>query len=1061
MIHPRFSRPLRLALVFASIATAGFARADEPKSERVYLSGHGPEDAVSWDFTVTGGRRAGEKATIPVPSNWELHGFGTYDYGQVPYPKSDEHGLYRVKFNVPDAWKDRRVRLVFEGVMTEAAVKVNGKSAGSPHIGGFYRFSYDVTSMVKFDPGAANLLEVDVAKVASDAASERAERAGDYWVFGGIFRPVWIESDPARAIEHVAIDARADGSFAAQVTLHTMPEGKRPDGPSLKPERIEAEILDASGRAVGKTFGATIPAGGTGRLQLSTRIDSPLLWSSETPRLYTLKLTRLLGDETVHTMTQRFGFRTFEVRDGEGLYLNGQRILLKGVNRHSFRPDTGRTLSRQDCYDDARLIRSMNMNAVRMSHYPPDEAFLEACDELGLYVLDELSGWQAAHGTEIGRRLVRAMVERDVNHPSILFWDNGNEGGFNRELDGDFALYDPQQRRVLHPWDPFGGIDTRHYTRYDDHVRRLRGPNLVMPTEMLHGLYDGGAGAGLADYWQAITRSPVGAGAFIWVFADEGIVRTDQGGRVDVFGTYAPDGIVGPRHEKEGSYYAVRDIWSPVQIARPVLDDKFDGTLAVTNHYDFTPLSDCRFQWQLVRFPAAAGAGTTPEILAQGRAQAPATAPRSSGQLPLDLPKNWREADALVLAAYGPDQQEIWKWTWPVAAAPSPAISRTNGNSGSSPAVTTTAREIQLTAGNVIARFDAATGLLRSLQRDGKVSALTNGPRVAFARPESAGPVQWFSFATEDAAAGIHRLAAPQLANRLEIDLDYAKTTTYAGFKLELSSDGQSWKDIYHGVRRVGDGNSYVFPPQPVLAVRITHLHRADGSPIAVKNVRLGGAPARFEHSATARVTSGSGADPKTGETVAWIETQGASGLPVFRWTMNRDGTVRLDYRYRLEGEFLYHGITFDLPEEKMQSIRWLGEGPYRVWQNRLRGTSLGVHETAYNNIQPGESWNYPEFQGMFAGLRWARLATAAGPLNIASASPDVYLRVGTPLNSHPFTTVEFPAGDVSFLHAIPAIGSKFSAPDKSGPAGLPAKAEGEYRGSLTFSLGDPPAETR
>jgi len=141
------------------------------------------------------------------------------------------------------------------------------------------------------------------------------------------------------------------------------------------------------------------------------------------------------------------------VRPGKGLYLNGQRILLKGVDRHSFRPETGRSLDREDNYADARLVKSMNMNAVRMSHYPPDPAFLEAADQLGIYVLDELSGWHHAHDTDVGRRLVREMVERDVNHPSILFWDNGNEGGWNRELDGEFA----------HSADAWGNAHTVQY----------------------------------------------------------------------------------------------------------------------------------------------------------------------------------------------------------------------------------------------------------------------------------------------------------------------------------------------------------------------------------------------------------------------------------------------------------------------------------------------------------------------------------------------------------------------------------------------------------------------
>ncbi|HEY4245992.1 MAG TPA: glycoside hydrolase family 2 TIM barrel-domain containing protein [Lacunisphaera sp.] len=1038
---------VRFCLIFLRVAT--LLCAADPTTERQYLSGHGPEDAVAWDFTVTAGRRAGEKTTIPVPSNWEQHGFGSYNYGQGSLtPKSAEHGLYRLQFAVPESWKGRRVRLVFEGVMTDTTVTVNGHSAGPMHTGGFYRFHYDITSLIKFSATAENLLEVDVAKVSANVDTEAAERGGDFWVFGGIFRPVWLEAAPVQAIEHTAIDARADGTFAADVTLAFVSNANR----------LDAQILDADGKPAGQPFSVRVPAGGAGRVRIATKIDSPKPWTSETPHLYSVRLTLRHDDEALHTTTTRFGFRTFEVRAGQGLFLNGQRILLKGVDRHSFRPDTARTLSRQDCYDDASLIKEMNMNAVRMSHYPPDEAFLEACDELGLYVLDELSGWQHAHDTTIGRLLVRAMVERDVNHPSILFWDDGNEGGFNRELDGEFALYDPQNRHVLHPWALHDDVDTKHYPTYADLTQRLSGKNLVMPTEFRHGLYDGGAGAGLEDYWKAISESPVGAGGFIWVFADEGIARTDEGGRIDVFSTYAPDGIVGPRHEKEGSFFTVRDLWCPVQIAPPALDDKFDGTLSVTNRYDFIPLQDCRFEWSMVLFPGPTEKQLTPKILSHGHADSPAIGAHSTGKLSLNLPANWRDADALSLAAFGPDQKELWTWTWPIAA-PASRLSVVKHNGATtrlSPTVSSRSGAIKLTAGDVSAEFDAATGSLRSLRRGDKIAALTNGPRLAFARPASEGQIKWLPFGSEDQSNGIYRLSTPQLASTLEIELAYDKTIAYAGFKLELSPDGQSWKTIYDGTRRAGDGTGYNFPPQNVLAVRITHLLDYVGKPIAVKTIRLGYAPTRFPGIASGgTVKTGSGPDPKTGEAIAWLESEGAEGLNHFRWTLHASGSLQLDYDYALEGDFLYHGITFDHPEDKMKSLRWLGEGPYRVWQNRLRGTWLGVHEIARNDIQPGTAWNYPEFQGIFGGLRWARLDTEVGPLTVASATPDVYLRIGTPRISHQNTTVDFPSGDISFLHAIPAMGSKFILPDKTGPSSQPAKAQGKYVGSLTFSFGD------
>jgi hypothetical protein len=1035
---PRCAALVCLAALLPALPAA------EPVTERQYLSGRGPADAVPWDFTVTAGRRAGEKTTIPVPSHWEIQGFGSYDYGQVAEKKGNEHGLYRTSFKVPASWSGRRVRLVFDGVMTDTAVKVNDRPAGPIHQGGFTQFRYDITPLVKFD--GENVLEVDVSKVSANAATEKAERGGDYWVFGGIYRSVYLESVPAHSIDHVAVDARADGTFTADVTLGALRDRVRPEGPALVPETIEAQIFDADLKPVGETFSAKIPAGGTGRLRLATKAVNPRLWNAETPHLYTVKISRKRGGEIIHTTTTRFGFRTFEIREGDGLYVNGQRVLLKGVNRHSFRPETGRSLNREDCYADVRLLRAMNMNAVRMSHYPPDEAFLEACDELGLYVLDELSGWQAFHDTAVGRLLVRELVERDVNHPSIIIWDNGNEGGWNRDLDGEFALYDPQKRPVIHPWDPFGGIDTKHYTGYADHVRRLQGPNLVMPTEILHALYDGGAGAGLHDYWQAIEDSPFGAGAFIWDLADEAIVRSDRGGALDPFSTFAPDGIVGPRFEKEGSYYTVRQVWSPVQIDAPVLDEKFDGTLTLRNRYDFTSLAACTVEWSLARFTGKN------ETLATGSSVGPGIAPHASGALKLALPASWREADALVVTVKDPRGEALWTWTWATPALAQRTAALTNPGQASPLKIEKSAERISLSAGAVLAAFDAKTGLLVSLRCGVKTYAFTNGPRLAYARPVAAAPVAWLPWRDNTPAAETTRfLATPQTVSVLEVEIETPRGTPYTAYQIELSPDGRTWKTIYDASRRPGDGGRYDYPPQRVAAVRLSKLTHLDGSPAQLKSVKIGHAPGRFPDESAGIVTITTGTDANR----AWLESRG--GQTSFKWSLGSDGKLRLDYEYALEGSFNYHGITFDHDEEAMKSLRWLGEGPYRVWQNRLHGTWLGVHENERHVLQPGESFRYPEFEGFFAGIRWARLATTAGPLTIVSSDPATFLRVGTSRLSHPNTTVDFPAGDLSFLHAIPGMGSKFKTPEVSGPGAAAAKATGTYKGTLVFIPGEIP----
>jgi hypothetical protein len=630
-------------------------------------------------------------------------------------------------------------------------------------------------------------------------------------------------------------------------------------------------------------------------------------------------------------------------------------------------------------------------------------------------------------------------------------------GGWNRELDGEFALYDPQNRRVLHPSELINGMETGHYPAFDLLERRLRGPNLVMPTEMIHGIYDGGAGAGLEDYWNAISNSPFGAGGFIWVFADEGLVRTDQNGRIDVFSTFAPDGILGPHHEKEGSYYTVRDLYSPVQISPPVLNDQFAGNLAVQNRYDFTSLDQCRFTWKLLRYRAPAEKVTEPLVLSQGSAPAPALAPHSSGQLALALPANWREADALSVAVAGPDGEELWNWVWAAPGLTAQAAPP-EGPRAPAPRVEKAAGEVRLRAGEAVAVFDSATGMLREVRGGGENLALA-GPKLAFERPPAANDVQWL--ALPDAAGKTAdplplRLETPQLANQVEVTLDYPRDISWAGFRLEISPDGQTWKTVYDSTRRSGDGRLYAFPPQRLAAVRLSHLRRSDGQAVTVRTVRVGYSAGRFPApaNAAAAVTSGAGKDPQTGKPAAWVESAGGGGLTHFRWTLLADGALRLDYDYALDGEYQYYGISFDYPEEKLRTMRWLGQGPYRVWQNRLRGGWLGVHEVARNEIQPGESWEYPESQGYFAGVRWARLEGAGGLLSIASAQPEIYLRVGTPRVSLMNTSPDFPAGDLSFLHAIPGIGSKFMGPERTGPLSQWSKAAGVHKGSLLFRLG-------
>lgn len=477
-----------ILLIFTAFLATTARGASPIETSRHYLSGTDKDSDVRWDFMCTSGRNSGKWTKIKVPSCWETQGFGTYYYGWEEPENSTETGHYRHRFRAAKEWRGKSVSIVFEGSMTDTEVRINGKKAGATHEGGFYRFSYDISGLL--DYGKTNTLEVSVKKCPANPSVYRAERQTDFWLFGGIYRPVYIEVKPTAHIESIAVDARADGTLSVRPYVNGCDDGQ-----------VSVYVESIDGKRISDT--ATGPADST----ISLRVPSASPWSHESPTLYRVVAELGKDGRTLHRVSEKTGFRTIEYRECDGFYLNGQRIIFKGVNRHCFWPESGRTLSRRISLDDALLIKEMNMNAVRMSHYPPDKEFLEICDSVGLLVIDELCGWQKKYDTPTARRLARAVVERDRNHPSVIMWANGNEGGWNTDADGDYAVYDLQKRPVIHPWERFSGTDTKHYPDYNYVVNSSTYDyDIYFPTEFMHGNFDGGAAASLSDFWEAMMK---------------------------------------------------------------------------------------------------------------------------------------------------------------------------------------------------------------------------------------------------------------------------------------------------------------------------------------------------------------------------------------------------------------------------------------------------------------------------------------------------------------------------------------------------------------------------
>ncbi|MCR8630571.1 glycoside hydrolase family 2 TIM barrel-domain containing protein [Paenibacillus radicis (ex Xue et al. 2023)] len=711
--------------VFPAIAPEKAQAAIEPapvETQVQYLSGTDKDHTVNWDFFVTNGSKSGSWTTIPVPSMWEMQGFGNLGYG---FSTSSEQGLYKRNFNVPASWQGQRVNLVFEGSMTDTDVKINGQSTGAVHQGAFYRFKYDVTDKLVY--GQSNLLEATVSKTSANGSVNRAERQSDFWIFGGIYRPVYLEVTPVQAIGRTAINAKADGSFAVDVYVDNITDA----------DKVVAQIQTLDGQNVGAPFTASVGPGITSR-RLKTTVANPKLWSAETPNLYKVVVSLQKQGVDIHKTTERFGFRTVEVKQGDGIYVNGVKVIFKGANRAAFWPDSGRTLTPEIDRGDIMLMKEMNMNAVRSSHYPPDKSFLELCDELGMYVIDELTGWQKSYDTTVGTKLVNEMIPRDVNHPSIIFWANGNEGGWNTDLDPMFKSLDPQQRPVLHPWTLNDNIDTDHYENYQSTKEKIEvKPNIFMPTEYLHAMYDGGGGAGLNDYWKLMgdASKPKAAGGFIWALLDEGVKKAD--GTIDTAGNAAPDGIVGPYREKEGSYFTIKDIFSPVQLTDSDNLEKsfpagFTGAISLANSYQFKNLNQLKFTWKLLNFnnPSNSELGYT--VGESGEAAGPNVAPGAKGLMQLSLPGTWKNNDALTVTVQDETGITITSWTWMIKKAFDFRSRLVDASKGSGTATALEgSSQIVVAAGATVLKFDKATGKLADVRQDGKSVSFNNGPVLA------------------------------------------------------------------------------------------------------------------------------------------------------------------------------------------------------------------------------------------------------------------------------------------------------------------------------------------
>lgn len=592
---------------------------------------------------------------LPVPSNWQLHGYGKPVYTNVTYPfqcappsvmeEPPSHftsfadrnpvGSYRRTFRIPDGWEGRRIHLHFEGVSSFFYLWLNGtylgfsKDSRTPAV-------FDLTPHLRADE---NLIAVEVYQY-SDASYLEDQ---DFWRLSGIYRAVYLEAHAPGGIRDFQVSADLDpsltqGTLRASVTLRTPTETRE------KAAFLEATLHDADHRVVASAQVGISDLQSAAPLTLALELPSPRLWNAETPYLYTVGLVVKTQDGRVLDVTScRTGFRRIEISQGVFL-LNNKAIKLKGVNRHEHTFRDGHAISRESMIEDIRLMKQANINHVRTAHYPNHPEWYRLCDEFGIYLMDEANieshgcgyeeaslshfpSWRAAHVD----RCVN-MVHRDKNHPCILFWSLGNESG-----PGENFHHAAQAIRAIDPSRPlhyeranrFADIDSLMYPEVAWVQNEAASPRNRPFYLCEYGHSLGNAVGNLQDYWQAITSSPHLLGGCIWEWMDHGLPCRDADG-TEFFayggdfgdapndGIFISDGLLFADRSPKPAYWELKKIHQPFSFA---WSPTKPHTVIIRNHFDFSSLAGLSLSWELSREGVPVQQGTLPPLdLAPGDA---------------------------------------------------------------------------------------------------------------------------------------------------------------------------------------------------------------------------------------------------------------------------------------------------------------------------------------------------------------------------------------------------------------------------------------------------------
>lgn len=588
-----------------------------------------------------------EWGDMPVPGNWEFNGYGIPIYTNItyPFPKNppfvNDHdnpvGSYKRSFNLPDAWDGRRIFVHFEGGTTAMYVWVNGQEVGytenakSPA-------EFDITPYVR---KGMNSIACQVYKYGDGSYLEDQ----DMWRLGGINRSVYLYStDQTRIFDFFAKpdldDHYKNGLFSIDIELKNYTTEN-------KKQFIEVALVDKNGKQVfSKTQKADIPGEGTQMVTLSGTVSAPAKWTAETPNLYTLLLTlKEEKNKVVEVTSHRIGFRKIEIKDGQ-LLVNGKKVFFKGVNLHEFNFETGQVVTKAVMMRNLQLMKELNINAVRTSHYPQPVLWYKLCDEYGIYLVDEANleshgmghgpenianfpEWQQAHMDRI-----ISVVERDKNHPSVIIWSLGNEASNGKAF---FDMYNwAKERDTSRPvqYEQAFNIGNTLKSDYNTDILAPMYPewdamqvdariDLGRPYIMCEYAHAMGNSMGnFQEYWDLMRSSKNMQGGFIWEWYNHGYKTKDEQGRLywayggDLGGydqvndnNFCMDGIISPDQNYIPHTHIVKKVYQNILLEAK---DVHKGIITVINDFNFTDITpdNYSFGWVLLKNGESAATGT-------------------------------------------------------------------------------------------------------------------------------------------------------------------------------------------------------------------------------------------------------------------------------------------------------------------------------------------------------------------------------------------------------------------------------------------------------------------